>query len=209
MATPTLRIWIDDQPCDVSAANPLAAVNAAATVAQSRGRMIVDITLDGVPVDISDLETSVRAGASLAAEHEIRITTAEPADLVSQVLRDAAGALEEADALQQSAAESIQAGRLPQAMESLSAALGIWSSVQQALAVGAQVPGLDLMAELASDHHQQALARLNTHLRAIRQALEARDPVGLSDTLLYDLPDVVVQWRSLLHELRQRLTVSV
>jgi hypothetical protein len=26
---------------------------------------------------------------------------------------------------------------------------------------------------------------------------------------LYDLPDVVVQWRSLLHELRQRLTANV
>ena len=50
MPTPTLRIWIDDQPCDVSTANPSAAVNAAATIAQSRGRMIVDITLDGVPL---------------------------------------------------------------------------------------------------------------------------------------------------------------
>lgn len=208
MPTQSMRIVIDDQPCEVAAATSMQAVSAAAVMVQARGRMIIEIAIDGTPCELSDLEQADRAGKQSKAR-EIRVATAEPIELVSQVLKDAAAALEEADALQQSAAESIQAGRLTQAMESLSGALGIWSSVQQALAVGAQVPGLDLMAELASDHHQQALQRLNTHLRAIRQALETRDPVGLSDTLLYDLPDVVVQWRSLLHELRQRLTANV
>jgi hypothetical protein len=208
MLNPSMRIVIDDQPCKITAGAYIKAVNAAAAVVQERGRMIVEVAIDGEPVELCDLE-KFDANRQSTKTSEIQITTADPIELVGQVLKDAAAALEEADAQQQSAAESIQAGKLPQAMQSLSIALGIWSSVQQALAVGAQVPGLDLMVELASDHHQQAVERLNTHLRAIRSALETRDPVGISDTLLYDLPDVVVQWRSLLHELRQRLTANV
>jgi hypothetical protein len=208
MPTPSLRIVIDDQPCEIAAGAYMQAVNAAAAVVQERGRMIIEVAIDGETVELCELE-KLDTNCQSTTTSEIQITTAEPVELVGQVLKDAAAALEEADSLQQSAAESIQAGKLPQAMQSLSIALGIWSSVQQALAVGAQVPGLDLVVELASDHHQQAVERLNTHLRAIRAALESRDPVGLSDTLLYDLPDVVVQWRSLLHELRQRLTINV
>ena len=35
-----------------------------------------------------------------------------------------------------------------------------------------------------------------------RSALQANDPVGLSDTLLYEMPEVVDEWRRLLEQLR-------
>ena len=50
-----------------------------------------------------------------------------------------------------------------------------------------------------------ALLGLNGHyLRDVRALLE-RDPIGLSDTLLYELPGIVEEWRSILDTLKRQI----
>jgi hypothetical protein len=203
MAT-TMRVLLDDQPCDVCADSVGEAIAAAATLAESRGRMIVEVNVDGRAWSGAELG-QVGSPAFRSRNGEVRLISAKPAELVRTTFHDAAQALGEADALQQSAAELLQAGQTAAAMDKLSDAVGIWSAVQQALIMGAQAAGMDLEALLAADDRRRAVATLNTHLKTIRSALETGDPVGLADTLLYDLPDVVTHWRSLLHDLQQRI----
>jgi hypothetical protein len=200
----TMRVLLDNQPCDVQADSLDQAIAAAATLAESRGRMIVEVHVDGRTWSGSDFENRANQNSSASAR-EVRLTSAKPTELVRETFRDAAQALAEADALQQDAAQMLQAGKTSAAMEKVADALTIWSSVQQALVMGAQAAGMDLHALLAADDRRQALTSLNTHLKTIRTSLETSDPVGLADTLLYDLPDVVSHWRSLLHDLGQRV----
>ena len=51
----------------------------------------------------------------------------------------------------------------------------------------------------------QIIEELNERLRAVQVALEAKDPIGLADTLLYEFPDVVEQWRRLLQHMQDRV----
>lgn len=196
-----MRVMLDQTVCDVRADSVESAIAAAAQMAEARGRMIVEVLVDG---RIWTHDEPASESATKACD-EIQLTSADPADLVCQTFDQASEALREADALQQSAAELIQADQSPQAMAKLGEALAIWQSVQQAVSMGADVAGLDLDKEIAAASMEGVIERLNQHLEAIRIALENSDPVGLADTLLYDLPEVNVQWRGLLESLRRRV----
>jgi hypothetical protein len=196
-----MRITLDEHPCDVHADSVEQAIAAAAALAETNGRMIVEVIVDGKAL-------TQLAGEELAnTAREIHLTSADPVELVCQTFTDAGEALRDADRLQQSAAELIQSDRIPAAMEKLGEAFAIWSSVQQAVTMGAEVIGFDLEAELPglqTTSLNDAVEQLNTQLRVIEQALKTNDPVGLSDTLLYDLPQTVVVWRGLMESLRSR-----
>jgi hypothetical protein len=179
------------------------AVTAAAALADERGRMIVEVLIDGEPRTGDELN-GIEGDESPAIE--VLLRTANPRVLVGQVLADARAALEEADQFQRDAAELIESDRLAEAMDSLTEALDIWLDVQQAIAIGLQV--MDTDADQL-DHDgvpiRPAIDRLNHHLQAMRTALSSQDPIGLSDVLLYDLPEIVQQWRELLTGLQRTL----
>ena len=97
----------------------------------------------------------------------------------------------------------MQADQHVAAMDRLQQAIAIWQAVQQAVVKGAQLVGLDLdTIEVDGTPMQTAIDRLGERLRMIRSALTANDPVGLSDTLLYEMPEVIVEWRALLTHVR-------
>lgn len=192
-----MRVYLDEAACDVQADSVAAAVNAAAALARRRGRTIVDIIVDGRPWNVDRIDTP-EAGVKGKAK-EVRLASADPRDLVCQAFSDAAGALTEVDHLQQTAAELLQGDRAAEAMERLGRAIDLWGSVHQAVTMGATMIDLDL------EPQRPVIEQLTTNLRSLRGALEQRDTVALADTLLYDLPDVINQWRALLHTLRERV----
>ena len=108
--------------------------------------------------------------------------------------------------MQRKAAELLQANQSSAALAELGDALGIWGAVREAIVKAAEAMAIDLDAlRVGDDSIGDVLARLSEHLRALRSALETGDPVGLSDTLLYDMPEVVGEWRELLDTLRSRV----
>jgi hypothetical protein len=204
-----MRVLMDEHPCDVAAATVGEAVAAAARIAEERGRLIVEVVVDGSSWSETDL-ASERGGLTLASE--IRMQTAQPVELVCQTFRDAREALLEADDLQRGAAEMIESGKTAGAMDKLHGALNIWQSVQQALVMGSQVLDLKLEEETLSGRLAAPVSvtinRLNQQLRLIRDALQNNDPLGLSDTLMYDLPIVLDEWRTLLDDLQTHLKAA-
>ncbi|UCD73862.1 MAG: hypothetical protein JSV91_08685 [Phycisphaerales bacterium] len=194
-----MRVFLDQQLCEIEAGTVGEAVVAGAAAAEKQGRMVVEVTVDGSRW--TDEQIASAGNSPLAAE-EVRLQTAVPARLVAQVLKDAGAVLAEAESLQREAAEFIESDQRKEAMERLNEALTIWVNVQQAVAMSAEIMSWNLDAEEAGPTSPAAIiAGLNDQLRLIRNALEVEDPIGLSDSLRYDLPEVIGQWRQLLGDL--------
>ncbi len=194
-----MHVLLDDRPCQSHAATIAEAIFEGVRLARSRGRMVVDVYVDGVLMSHDELASDTRLSRPAT---EVRLNTVLASDLAQDALRAASDALVEADDLHRRAAELIQAGQMGEAMGLMSQALAIWSSVQSAASQGSEAAGIDLEAvEVDGIAMRKLIETLNGKLRQLRDALSAGDTVTLADTLLYDLPPVVTEWRGLLHEL--------
>lgn len=198
-----MRVFLDDQPCPNDAKTVGEAIAACATVAEQRGRYVVEVLVDGNHWTNEQLGS---ADLTSAVAGEVRTSSAEPVDLVAGTFQEAAEALDDAREIQNDAAALLQRDEQTQAMQRLGEAFTIWISVQQAVEQGSQLVGLDL-DQLKVDNQpvQQIISELGEHLRSLRTQIESADHLGVADTLLYELPRVIDQWRGLLDELQQHV----
>ena len=198
-----MRLLLDEEPCKIEATSIGDAIAGAAAIAERQGRVIIEVTVDG---DVWDEQRLASPEFCAGDAGEVRLTSANLGDLVCQTLNEASGALTDADSLQRNAAELLQADQNPEAMAKLADALDIWLTVQEAVLKCAQAMGLSLDTVKVGDGTvQAAVDRLNVKLRELRDALQTGNLVGVSDTLLYELPDVVAQWRQMLDAIRERV----
>jgi hypothetical protein len=198
-----MRVLLDEQPWESTATTIGDTIAAAAAEARSRGRVVVEVVVDGVPWGEAQLASPESCSG---AADELRLVTNDLAGLVRATLSEGATALVDADLLQREAAEDLQAGRTTEAMTRLGAALAIWDSVQEAVSRSAEAFDLDLdTLDVGGAKVADRVETLKRHLDAVQRALESKDPVGLSDTLLYDLPEVVGEWREMLETITSTL----
>ena len=199
-----MQILLDDIPCNVEARTVGEAIEGGADLARDRGRLIVDVTVDGSHLSEADLASPAQQTRTAQV---VRLVTADPLELVRQTLNDAREALTEADELQREAAELLQSDEHTVSMDRLTEAISIWLCVQEAVIKGAQLIGLDLDAERpdGEENLPEAILCLKERLTAVRRALQDRDEIGLADTLLYEFPQVIERWRRLLGDLQGRL----
>lgn len=195
-----MRVLLDNDECDMAVGSVGEAVAAGAALASDRGRTVTDVLVDGTRWSDDQLASPDIEQATAA---EVQLITADPGELVSETFAEAAWALSDAGKLQEEAAQLIQAGQPKDAMDKLRDAVSIWLSVQEAVSKGSQLARLDLdSVTMDGLSARLCIDRLTEQLRMIRSALQANDPVGLSDTLLYEMPEVVDEWRRLLEQLR-------
>lgn len=186
-----MHILLDESPCDIQATSIGEAITAAAEIAEGNGRMIVDVIVDGTPFTQDDLrtESAVSGGAD-----EIHLTSADATELAVRVLADARESLDGLETMQRAAAEFTQAGQRDEAARILHEAFSQWDAVKQAVEMSSHVLGVNLNDLPEAD---AAIRPLGEQLRTILSALEGADPVGLADTMLYDMPATVQAWRTL------------
>jgi hypothetical protein len=194
-----MNVLLDDCPCQSRAVTVVEAIMEGVREARARGRMVVDVYVDGQLVT----ERSLASEAFLnSTAREVRLHSVIAAELAKETLQQAAEAVLEADGLQREAAELIQAGRVADAMSRLSRAIAIWSDVQSATVQGSEAAGINVNeVQVDGIAMSRLVETLNGRLRLLRDALSTGDTVTLADTLLYDLPPVVTEWRGMLHEL--------
>ena len=194
-----MRVLLDDQPCETKATTIGEAIAGAAAIAEERGRVVVEVCIDGAAWTARELGSP---DLNRGTADEISLFSADLRELVAKTLTDAADALTGADDLQRAAAKAIQANKHAPAMEKLGEALSIWSSVREAVVKACEATRIDLEAlRIGDESVQTSVDLLHDRLRTVRAALEADDPVALSDTLLYELPEAVVAWREMIHGL--------
>ena len=175
------------------------AIAAAATLAQTRGRLIIDVIVDGLRWSERQLDSAEHKDTTAET---IEFITAEPKELVLQTFEDAADALSDADALQKEAAELLQSDQSIVCMDKLAEALSIWLTVQQAIVKGSQVVELQLdNISVKKIPITESIARLNENLQLLRSALQQDDQVAVADALLYEFPDIINEWRTILEHI--------
>ncbi len=197
-----MKVLLDDMPCEVKATTVGEALDAAAALAEQRGRLIVDVTVDGTRWTESDLTSP---DCTTARAEIIRFTSAAPNELVRQTFADAADALIDADDLQRETAELLQADRRAASLDKLNDAISIWLQVQEAIVKGSQLVGLNLDEVALPRPIGESIDILNQRLEAVHGALAGEDVISLADTLLYEFPEVVEEWRCILAELQRLL----
>jgi hypothetical protein len=197
-----MKVLLDDMPCNVNAATVGEALDAASTLAEQKGRLIVDVSVDGMPWTESELS---RPECTAGGADVVRFTSAAPLDLVRQTFADAEDALIEADELQRETAELLQADQRAVSLDKLNEAIAIWLQVQEAIVKGSQLVALKLDDVALPRPIGESINDLNGRLESIRGALTQEDVIALSDTLLYEFPAVVEEWRGILQELQRIL----
>lgn len=199
-----MKIILDQTTLPQTPATLADGLAAAVEKARSMDRVIVDIFADGRAIGAEDLDDE---GAMAHGCEELRLTTAEPRAFVRVTLHDAADALDGARDEQRRAAELVEAGRTTEAFRALERALSVWQAARQTLDQGSQLLGLDLSALpfASTDELPDAIARLGAGLGEVRRCVNARDWSGLTDTLLFDLDELVGRWQSLLRVVASHL----
>lgn len=196
-----MNVLLDDSPIDVEAPTLAAAMAAGVELAQGRGRAVIEVLVDGQAVrgdDLVDASTRPIPGA------RVELFTADPVELVSQSLRDASAALEASRAAHSEIAGRLQAGTdTAEALSDLSGTLSVWQGVQDVLArgyalLGMDPSGLDLSALGAGKDVGTLLTELGERLREVRRSLEDHDLAALADTIGYELEPLAGVWASVL-----------
>jgi hypothetical protein len=198
-----MRILLDESECDLQVDSIGEAIAAAAELAREDGRMVVEVVVDGRTWTASDLDSPELTTESA---DEVHLTTADPRQLVTSALADAVEALGRVLALQSDAAELLQGGNQATALQRLGEAVGLWLTVQQAIVQCSEIAGVNLdECSAAGRSAIELVEELGRHLGTLRDQLQAGDVSAVADTLLYDLPDVVEQWRELLAEMQRKV----
>jgi len=195
-----MQILLDSDPCEMKAQTVGEAIATAAKLAQTQGRLIIDVIVDGLRWSEQQLDSAEQNDTTAET---IEFITAEPKELVLQTFEDAADALSDADALQKEAAELLQSDQSIICMDKLAEALSIWLTVQQAIVKGSQVVELQLDSiSVKKVPITESIARLNENLQLLRSALQQDDQVAVADALLYEFPDIINEWRTILEHLQ-------
>ena len=145
-----MRVLLDGHPVNIPRPTLAAALAAVAEAAESRGRLVGEVTADGSVLDDDQIEGATDQPSSI---RELVCISLDPIDLVASTLRESVAALETTARDQQTAAEQIQAGKTQEALATLGPVLATWQVVQMVVDRGgtavnidfstASVPGID------------------------------------------------------------------
>ncbi len=202
-----MRLLLDEQPCATNAATVGEAIADAANQAEAAGRTIIQVVVDGESWPQSRLTDP--ASIEIRAD-EVRLVSVPPALLVRETFASAAEAVDDADALQQKAAEKLQADDAAAALPMLQEAMTVWGAVREAVVGSIELLDLDLAAIDCGDDGPalQVVEQLAQRLRDLRDGLVGADPAAIADILLYDFPETAVAWRGLLSQLDDAVTAK-
>ena len=199
-----MRVLLDERTCPSEATTIGEAVAAAADQAEKDGLLVVEVRVDGTALTEQELQTPERLEA-IAEEVQLVTTTIEA--LLRDTFLHAAEALVEAESVQRSAAELVQAGKTSEGMTALLSALETWGGIREAV-----VKGLAL-AEITPDdvvidecRLPDAITGLQDRLGALKAAMVAEDVSATCDCLLYDLPESTRDWSIILAGLARRFS---
>ncbi len=199
-----MQVYLDGQPLAVERATLASGLRAASEAAQKRGRVVVEVYVDGTMV--SDTILSDPPDQVLGAE--MRLISIEPKLLVRETLLDAAEALDKAGQEQTDAADEIQSGRVEGAMPLLQSAILKWQAVRDAVEKSASLLEIPLNSRVAGPGERnlgQVVDGLAASLTDVRRSLESEDWSGLADLLAYDMADQIKSWQLMLRSLADGL----
>jgi hypothetical protein len=208
-----VRVLLDDTPIPVPRDSLAAAIEAGQGVAGRRGRIIIEVHVDGEPM--GDEMLARPPDAPVGAE--VRLVSAEPGALVYTTLMEAADMLAGIRQSQRRCADLVVRGELDQALEGLADIVTSWDIVRLAVERGRELigPGPEEsrpggVGERDSEEAgvRGAAEALAAGLGELKRSLEVRDWSALADVLGSDLDEQADQWRTLVTAIAGRARAS-
>jgi len=195
-----MHIWIDNtQLTDAPDLNT--ALEQARVHAESTGRLIIDILVDGQPApdEIFDDEPQ-----GLGDINELRFTTADTNELVIETAQTAIDSIDLLKADQEEGAKLIRAGDITDSMETLRSVLEGWQAVRDIVDQIAQLTEIDIPTlQVGHEKGSEIIESLSKSLAEVRETLQNEDWSSLGDVIEYDLNELAVKWSALLSALIQ------
>lgn len=207
--TADMQVFLDGKPLALEHATLKTALRAGSDEAERRGRVVVEVYVDGTMVS----DTILSDPPDQALGSEMRLVSVEPKLLVRETLLDAADALDKARQEQSDAAEQIQCGRIEAAMPLMQNAILKWQAVRDAVEKSASLLDIPLDSSIDSGRGgtltlSEVVEGLAASLTEVRRTLEAEDWSGLADLLAYDMSEQVKSWQSMLRSLADGLRTA-
>ena len=194
-----MNIWIDDTQLE-SAADLDTALEQARLHAESQGRLIVDILVDGQPATDALFDEDPADHPPIS---ELRFTTANTAALVNDTIDTAIESIDLLKADQQAGAQQLREDDMDNAMQTLRAIMEGWQAMRDIVDQITQVTDLDI--NTLSVNQQPAteiVNKLSKSLEDVRETLKNEDWSLLGDTIEYDLNELADQWSTLLSSMK-------
>jgi hypothetical protein len=194
-----MNIWIDDtqieQTDDLDTALESARVHA-----ESQGRLIVDILVNGQPATDAFFEENME---SLPPITDLHFTTADTATLVSDTIETAIESIELLKADQQAGAVQLREGDMENSMQTLRAIMEGWQAMRDIVDQITQITDLDINT-LTIDQQPatEIINKLSKSLEDVRETLKNEDWSLLGDVIEYDLNELADQWSTLLSTMK-------
>ncbi len=196
-----MTAFLDDKPLTLDRPTLARALAAARTAAGANGRVVVEATAGGKPIDDAVLQNPPDS----PFHDDIRFISVDPGLLVRSTLLDAADALDRAKVSQRECAELIQSGDLDRSLQPLGAAIETWRAVRDAVEKSSAMMGERLTGADAAAPLETLVTELAARLEDIRRALKDQDWSSLSDVLAYDLTEQVDRWQQKLRAMADHL----
>lgn len=196
-----MNIWIDDtqieQTDDLDTALETARLHA-----ESQGRLIVDILVNGQPATDAFFEESME---NLPPITDLHFTTADTASLVSETIDTAIESIALLKADQQAGAQQLREDDMDNAMQTLRAIMEGWQAMRDIVDQITQITDLDINALTVNQQPAtQIVEKLSKSLGDVRETLKNEDWSLLGDVIEYDLNELAEQWSSLLSAMKSQ-----
>ncbi|MFI4916121.1 MAG: hypothetical protein ACIAS6_06395 [Phycisphaerales bacterium JB060] len=200
-----MKATLDGQEISIDRPTLAAALEAGVASARAQGRIVIDVSMDGQPVDGELLSQPTDEPLDAGV---LEMTSTDPLSLVRVTFFDAADAMDSAKEEHQACAEQIHRGEIGQAMAGLGQLLSTWQAVRQAVAQGGAALGQPLSAYASNgalDERTEALAK---HLDDLKRAVGNDDLTTVADLLEEDLRAEAGQWADTLRHIAQAMKDS-
>jgi len=167
---------------------------------KTSNRLVTHVTIDGQAPDLGSMK-QVRRQALRG--HTVFFETTEPKRIVDDVIDEIERQMDLAEQTRELAINHLAANEPHKALQKLSGCFTTWHAAQETIDKVAQLLRVDLnLVRIQDVTLQQSLEHFAVQLKAIRQAVEARDYVSLADILQYEIGRTVSQWRDALVQLK-------
>lgn len=194
-----MNIWIDEHQI-TDAPDLDTALEQARVHAESQGRLIVDILVDGEPATDAFFDED---SASLPPINELRFTTANTTDMVNETLQTTVESIELLKADQAAGVQQLREGNIADSMESMRAIMEGWQAIRDIVDQIAQITNIDIFKLQAGDKTGSELVEsLSKSLAEVRETLNTEDWSSLGDIIEYDLTELADQWSTLLEAMK-------
>jgi hypothetical protein len=207
-----MHVYVDDQPFAVSDLSNKTVRDVAGEIRDGllvQKRILVAIFLNGQKSPVPPAEIEPTLDSPVNRYERVDFQSAVPQTLAREVLKQSRALVAEATPICRQAGEMLSGGQTARAMEMLGNCFMVWNQVQESMTKSVQLLGLDLSKlDVDGQPADELLQKFADELRVVKEALENRDYVQLSDILQYELQEVAPRWQALLDRLVAQIDQS-